>query len=77
VVTGWLGIGVPKGTPSEIIDRLNKEMNAVLAEPETITRLANVGSEPLAGSPTDFAKFVAAETEKWAKVVKFAGLKVE
>jgi tripartite-type tricarboxylate transporter receptor subunit TctC len=77
VVTGWLGIGVPKGTPSEIIDRLNKEMNAVLAEPETITRLANVGSEPLAGSPADFAKFVAAETEKWAKVVKFAGLKVE
>jgi tripartite-type tricarboxylate transporter receptor subunit TctC len=77
VVTGWLGIGVPKGTPPEIINRLNKDMNAVLAEPETITRLANVGSEPLSGSPAEFEKFIAAETEKWGKVVKFANLKIE
>jgi tripartite-type tricarboxylate transporter receptor subunit TctC len=77
VVTGWLGIGAPKNTPPEIIDRLNKEMNAVLADPETLTRLANVGSEPFSGSPADFGRFLAAETEKWAKVVKFAGLKVE
>ena len=77
VVTGWLGIGVPKGTPSEIIDRLNKEMNAVLTDPETLTRLANAGSEPFSGSPTDFGKFLAAETEKWGKVVKFAGLKAD
>jgi tripartite-type tricarboxylate transporter receptor subunit TctC len=77
VVTGWLGIGVPKNTPPDIVGRLNKETNAVLADPETIARLANVGSEPFAGSPADFAKFVAAETEKWAKVVKFAGIKVE
>jgi tripartite-type tricarboxylate transporter receptor subunit TctC len=77
VVTGWLGIGVPKNTPPEIIDRLNREMNAVLADPETLTRLANVGSEPFSGSPADFGRFIAAEAEKWAKVVRFANLKVE
>jgi tripartite-type tricarboxylate transporter receptor subunit TctC len=77
VVTGWLGIGAPKNTPPEIIDRINKEMNAVLADSETLTRLANAGSEPLSGSPADFGKFIATETEKWAKVVRFAGLKVE
>ena len=76
-VTGWLGIGAPKSTPPEIIDRLNKEMNAVLADPDVLKRLENVGSEPFSGSPADFGRFLAAETEKWAKVVKFAGLKVE
>ena len=69
--------GAPRGTPPEIIDRLNKEMNAVLADPETVTRLANVGSEPFAGSPADFGRFLTEETEKWAKVVKFASLKAE
>ena len=77
VVTGWLGIGAPKSTPPEVIDRLNKEMNAVLADSEVLKRLENVGSEPFSGSPADFGRFLAAETEKWAKVVKFAGLKVE
>jgi tripartite-type tricarboxylate transporter receptor subunit TctC len=62
VETGWLGIGVPKNTPPEIIGRLNKEMNAVLADSETLTRLANVGSEPFSGSPADFGRFLAAET---------------
>ena len=76
-VTGWLGIGAPKGTPAEVIDRLNKEINAVLADPEIAARLANIGSEPLSGSPADFGKFLAAETEKWGKVVRFAGLKVD
>jgi tripartite-type tricarboxylate transporter receptor subunit TctC len=76
-VTGWLGFGAPKGTPPEIVDRLNKEMNAVLADPEVLARLDNLGSEPFTGTPADFGKFVAAETEKWAKVVKFAGLKVD
>ena len=52
-------------------------MNAVLADPETVARLANIGSEPFSGSPADFGKFIAAETEKWGKVVRFAGLKVE
>jgi tripartite-type tricarboxylate transporter receptor subunit TctC len=76
-VTGWLGIGAPKGTPTEVVDRLNREMNAVLKDPEVLTRLANAGSEPFSGSPADFGKFLAAETEKWSKVVRYAGLKVE
>jgi tripartite-type tricarboxylate transporter receptor subunit TctC len=77
VVTGWLGIGAPKSTPAEIADRFNKEMNGVLTDPEVLTRLANVGSQPFSGSPADFGRFLAEETEKWGKVVKFAGLKVE
>ncbi|MBX9828184.1 MAG: tripartite tricarboxylate transporter substrate binding protein [Xanthobacteraceae bacterium] len=76
-VTGWLGIGAPKDTPPEVVDRLNREMNAVLRDPEVLTRLAHAGSEPFSGSPGDFGKFLAAETEKWSKVVRFAGLKVE
>jgi len=77
VVTGWLGIGVPKGTPADIVSKLSKETNAVLADPEVVTRLANIGSEPFATSPDGFGRFIAAETEKWAKVVRFANLKVE
>jgi tripartite-type tricarboxylate transporter receptor subunit TctC len=76
-VTGWLGIGAPKGTSAEVVDRLNREMNAVLKDPEVLTRLAHAGSEPFSGSPADFGKFLAAETEKWSKVVRFAGLRVE
>ena len=77
VVTGWLGIGVPKGTPASIVERLSRETNAVLADPETVTRLANIGSEPFATSPDGFGRFIATETEKWAKVVRYANLKVE
>jgi tripartite-type tricarboxylate transporter receptor subunit TctC len=77
VVTGWLGFGAPKNTPPEIVDRLNKEINAALADPEILARLANIGSEPFSGSPADFGRFVAVEAEKWGKVVRFAGLKVE
>jgi tripartite-type tricarboxylate transporter receptor subunit TctC len=76
-VTGWLGFGAPKGTPPEIVNRLNKEVNTALADPAVLKRLANLGSEPFTGSPADFGKFVEKETEKWAKVVKFAGLKVQ
>ena len=77
VVTGWLGVGAPKGTPPEIVDKLHKEINAVLADPQIAARLASLGSEPRPGSPADFGKLIAAETEKWGKVVRFAGLKVE
>jgi tripartite-type tricarboxylate transporter receptor subunit TctC len=77
LVTGFLGIGVPKGTPAEIVERLNREVNAALADPAVKARMADLGSEPLPGSAADFAKLVAEETEKWAKVVKFAGLKAE
>jgi tripartite-type tricarboxylate transporter receptor subunit TctC len=76
-VTGYLGIGVPKGTPTDIVDRLNREVNAALADPTVKARMAELGSEISAGSPADFAKLIAEETEKWAKVVKFAGLKAE
>jgi tripartite-type tricarboxylate transporter receptor subunit TctC len=77
IVTGWLGIGVPKGTPPEIVEKLNKEINAALTDPLITARLESIGSEPRPGLPADFEKHIAAETEKWAKVVRFAGLKVD
>ncbi|MGH8512355.1 MAG: Bug family tripartite tricarboxylate transporter substrate binding protein, partial [Gammaproteobacteria bacterium] len=73
----WSGLGAPRNTPAEIVDRLNKEINAGLADPQIKARIADLGSTPLPGSPTDFAKLIAEETEKWAKVVKFAGIKPE
>jgi tripartite-type tricarboxylate transporter receptor subunit TctC len=76
-VSGWLGIGAPKGTPAEIVERLNREVNAALADPALKARMADIGSEPLPGSVADFAKLIDEETEKWAKVVKFSGLKAE
>ena len=76
-MTGWLGIGAPKGTPAEIVERLNREVNAALADPAVKARMADLGSEPLSGSVADFAKLIAKETEKWAKVVKFAAIKTE
>jgi tripartite-type tricarboxylate transporter receptor subunit TctC len=69
-VSSWLGVGAPIGTPGEVIDRLNNEINAVLADPAVRARFAELGSEPLAGSPADFGKFIAAETEKWSKVIR-------
>jgi tripartite-type tricarboxylate transporter receptor subunit TctC len=75
--TVWFGIGAPKATPPEIIERLNKEINAILAEPGAKARLADLGGTALVGSPADFGKFIADETEKWAKVIKFAGAKAE
>jgi len=71
------GMGAPKKTPPEIIAKLNKEINAVLAEPATKKRLVELGGDPLIGTPEAFAAIIAAETEKWEKVVKFAGLKIE
>src|SRR5262249_48516803 len=76
-VTGFLGIGVPQGTPGEIVERLNREVNGALAQPVVAARMAELGSEIFTGSPADFAKLIAEETEKWAKVVKFAGIKAE
>jgi tripartite-type tricarboxylate transporter receptor subunit TctC len=76
-VTGWLGIGAPKGTPTEVVDRLNKEVNAALADPAVKARMAELGSEIFPGSPTDFGKLIADETEKWGKVIRFAGIKAE
>jgi tripartite-type tricarboxylate transporter receptor subunit TctC len=73
----WFGVGAPKATPTEIVDKLNNGINAALADPKIKARLADLGGTVLAGSPADFGKFIADETEKWAKVVKFAGIKAE
>jgi tripartite-type tricarboxylate transporter receptor subunit TctC len=75
--TSWEGLGAPKGTPSEIVGRLNKEINAGFADPTFTARLTDFGGVPLAGSPADFSQLVAEETEKWAKVIKFADIKPE
>jgi len=71
----WYGVGVPKNTPAEIVDKLNAAINAGLADPTIKTRLADLGGEPMPMLPTEFGKFIADETEKWAKVVKFSGAK--
>jgi tripartite-type tricarboxylate transporter receptor subunit TctC len=71
---GWLGIGTPRHTPTEIIDKLNKGINAVVADPKMKTRLVGLGFVPVSGTPAQFGKFIADETEKWSKVVKFAGI---
>jgi tripartite-type tricarboxylate transporter receptor subunit TctC len=73
----WQGIGAPKNTPPEIVDRLNKEINAILADPKIKARFAEVGGTPLPGSPADFGKLIADETEKWGKVIRAANIKPE
>ena len=75
--SGWLGIGAPKDTPSDVVARLNKEINTVVADPEMTKRLLGMGVEPMPMTPAEFGKFMAAETDKWAKVVKFADIKVK
>ena len=73
----WTGIGAPRNTPAEIADKLNTEINAALADPKLNARLAEWGATALPGSPADFGKLIAEETEKWGKVVKFAGVKAD
>ena len=73
--SAWYGLGVPKNTPDEVIDKVNKGMNAVLADPKSQARFAELGASLLPGSPADFSRLVADETEKWSKVVKFSGAK--
>ena len=75
--SAWQGIGAPKNTPAEIIDKLNKEINAGLADPKMKTRVADMGGTVLAGSPADFGKLIADETEKWGKVIRAANIKAE
>jgi len=73
----WYGIGAPRNTPIEVIDKLNKEINAGLADPKLQARLANVGGTVFAGSAADFGKFIGEETEKWGKVIRAANIKAE
>ena len=75
--TAWFGIGVPKNTPSAIVDKLNQEINASLADTKVKARLVGLGGVPMTMTPGEFRKFIANETEKWAKVVKFANIKPE
>ena len=75
--TAWFGIGAPKNTPKEIVDKLNQEINTGLADPKLKARLEELGGVPMSMTPADFGKFITDETEKWGKVVKFADLKVE
>jgi tripartite-type tricarboxylate transporter receptor subunit TctC len=75
--TAWFGIGMPKGTPREVIEKINAEVNRALADPKMRERLAELGGRPIAGSPEDFGRVIAAETAKWEKVVNASGAKVE
>ena len=75
--SAWFGMGAPKGTPADVVAKLNREINDALADPKMKTRLAELGGDPIAGSPADFWKIHTYETEKWAKVVKSSGAKVE
>jgi tripartite-type tricarboxylate transporter receptor subunit TctC len=75
--TFWAGLGAPKNTPADIVDKLNKEINASLADPKIKARLADLGGDVLALSPADFGKLIAAETEKWGKVIRAANIKPE
>ena len=75
--SAWFGMGAPKDTPRPIIERLNREINAALKDPEMVKKLADLGGTPIGGTPEDFGKVVAAETEKWRKVVEFAGVKLD
>jgi tripartite-type tricarboxylate transporter receptor subunit TctC len=75
-VTGSFGFGAPRNTPAEIVDKLNMEINAALADPK-IKALLELGGTALPGSPADFGKLIAAETEKWGKVIRAANIKAE
>jgi tripartite-type tricarboxylate transporter receptor subunit TctC len=75
--SAWFGMGAPKNTPAAIIEKINKAVNQALADPKVVAKLAELGGVPLAGTPEDFGKVMASETEKWSKVVKFAGISIE
>jgi tripartite-type tricarboxylate transporter receptor subunit TctC len=75
--SGWQGVGAPRNTPVEIINKLNEEINAAITDPKMKTRIADLGGAVFVGSPAEFRAFVAAYTEKWANVIKFSGSKID
>jgi tripartite-type tricarboxylate transporter receptor subunit TctC len=75
--SAWYGLAAPKGTPDDIVDKLNREVNAILAQPAVKSQLADLGASLLPGSPDDFGKLIVDETAKWGKVIRFAGIKPE
>jgi tripartite-type tricarboxylate transporter receptor subunit TctC len=75
--SNWQGVGVPKNTPADIIEKLNKEINAGLVDPKMKARLADLGAAPFPGSPADFGTLIAAETQKLGKVIRAANIKPE
>ena len=75
-VSDWYGIGVPKKTPTEIVEKLSKEINVALADPKLKARFAELGAEPMMMTPAEFEQLVVAETEKWAKVIRAANIKL-
>jgi tripartite-type tricarboxylate transporter receptor subunit TctC len=75
--SGSFGFGAPRRTPAEIVEKLNREINAVLADPKARARIAELGGEPLSGSPAEYGRLLAEESEKWGKVVRAANIKVE
>jgi tripartite-type tricarboxylate transporter receptor subunit TctC len=75
--SAWFGIGAPKGTPADVIDKLNKAVNEALKDPKLVARLADLGGAPMPGTPADFGKVMADEVAKWKKVVEFSGATVD
>jgi tripartite-type tricarboxylate transporter receptor subunit TctC len=75
--TAWFGVGMPRGTPPDIINKMNAAINKVMSNPKIRERLAELGGVPITGTPADFGKIIQAETDKWAKVVKFSGATAE
>ena len=75
--SNWYGLGVPKATPGEIVNKLNKEVNAAFDDPKMKARLADLGGTPLPGSPADFGKHIADETQKWGNVIRALNIKAD
>ena len=75
--SAWWGVGAPKDTPADTVEKLNKEINAALADPKMKARLADLGCTVLAGSPSDFGKLIAEETDKWGKVIRAVNIKLD